>query len=292
MINENIIIEQEKSESVISYYYDDINLYDVPTFEEEQELFKRIRNGDIEARNEIIVRNLRFVVSIARQFINANETLPFPDLIQEGNLGLIEAVNNFDYTLGYRFNTYSAYWIKSYIIMGIVNKSRIIRIPCHLHYDIFKARKIASQLQKQGIEPTSELLAEELGKTAKEIDESIKYNFDVSSLDKILMHEIVDDSFYRNESLYESKYSEECLMDKIFYECLINDIKSSGALTDREKFILIHRYNLDGNGIKTKTEISKQLDISRERVRQIEKRALEKLREDKHISEYNLRLTK
>ena len=285
-------IEQEKSESVISYYYDDINLYDVPTFEEEQELFKRIRNGDIEARNEIIVRNLRFVVSIARQFINANETLPFPDLIQEGNLGLIEAVNNFDYTLGYRFNTYSAYWIKSYIIMGIVNKSRIIRIPCHLHYDIFKARKIASQLQKQGIEPTSELLAEELGKTAKEIDESIKYNFDVSSLNKILMHENVDDSFYRNESLYESKYSEECLMDKIFYECLINDIKSSGALTDREKFILIHRYNLDGNGIKTKTEISKQLDISRERVRQIEKRALEKLREDKHISEYNLRLTK
>ena len=285
-------IEQEKSESVISYYYDDINLYNVPTFEEEQELFKRIRNGDIEARNEIIVRNLRFVVSIARQFINANETLPFPDLIQEGNLGLIEAVNNFDYTLGYRFNTYSAYWIKSYIIMGIVNKSRIIRIPCHLHYDIFKARKIASQLQKQGIEPTSELLAEELGKTAKEIDESIKYNFDVSSLDKILMHENVDDSFYRNESLYESKYSEECLMDKIFYECLINDIKSSGALTDREKFILIHRYNLDGNGIKTKTEISKQLDISRERVRQIEKRALEKLREDKHISEYNLRLTK
>lgn len=285
-------IEQEKSESVISYYYDDINLYNVPTFEEEQELFKRIRNGDIEARNEIIVRNLRFVVSIARQFINANETLPFPDLIQEGNLGLIEAVNNFDYTLGYRFNTYSAYWIKSYIIMGIVNKSRIIRIPCHLHYDIFKARKIASQLQKQGIEPTSELLAEELGKTAKEIDESIKYNFDASSLDKILMHENVDDSFYRNESLYESKYSEECLMDKIFYECLINDIKSSGALTDREKFILIHRYNLDGNGIKTKTEISKQLDISRERVRQIEKRALEKLREDKHISEYNLRLTK
>lgn len=285
-------IEQEKSESVISYYYDDINLYDVPTFEEEQELFKRIRNGDIEARNEIIVRNLRFVVSIARQFINANETLPFPDLIQEGNLGLIEAVNNFDYTLGYRFNTYSAYWIKSYIIMGIVNKSRIIRIPCHLHYDIFKARKIASQLQKQGIEPTSELLAEELGKTAKEIDESIKYNFDVSSLDKILMHENVDDSFYRNESLYESKYSEECLMEKIFYECLINDIKSSGALTDREKFILIHRYNLDGNGIKTKTEISKQLDISRERVRQIEKRALEKLRDDKHISEYNLRLTK
>ena len=285
-------IEQEKSESVISYYYDDINLYNVPTFEEEQELFKRIRNGDIEARNEIIVRNLRFVVSIARQFINANETLPFPDLIQEGNLGLIEAVNNFDYTLGYRFNTYSAYWIKSYIIMGIVNKSRIIRIPCHLHYDIFKARKIASQLQKQGIEPTSELLAEELGKTAKEIDESIKYNFDVSSLDKILMHENVDDSFYRNESLYESKYIEECLMDKFFYECLINDIKSSGALTDREKFILIHRYNLDGNGIKTKTEISKQLDISRERVRQIEKRALEKLREDKHISEYNLRLTK
>ena len=285
-------IEQEKSESVISYYYDDINLYNAPTFEEEQELFKRIRNGDIEARNEIIVRNLRFVVSIARQFINANETLPFPDLIQEGNLGLIEAVNNFDYTLGYRFNTYSAYWIKSYIIMGIVNKSRIIRIPCHLHYDIFKARKIASQLQKQGIEPTSELLAEELGKTAKEIDESIKYNFDVSSLDKILMHENVDDSFYRNESLYESKYSEECLMDKIFYECLINDIKSSGALTDREKFILIHRYNLDGNGIKTKTEISKQLDISRERVRQIEKRALEKLRDDKHISEYNLRLTK
>lgn len=285
-------IEQEKRESVTSYYFADVNLYDVPTFEEEQELFKRIRNGDIEARNEIIERNLRFVVNIARQFIKANETLPFPDLIQEGNLGLIEAVDNFDYTLGYRFNTYSAYWIKSYIITGIVSKSRIIRIPCHLHYDIFKARKIASQLQKQGIEPTSELLAKELGKTVKEIDESIKYNFDVSSLDKILMHENVDDSYYRNESLYESKHSEECLMDKIFYECLINDIKSSGALTDREKFILIHRYDLDGNGIKTKTEIGKQLGITRERVRQIEKRALEKLRDDKYISEYNLGLTK
>ena len=285
-------IEQEKRESVTSYYYADVNLYDVPTFEEEQELFKRIRNGDIEARNEIIERNLRFVVNIARQFIKANETLPFPDLIQDGNLGLIEAVDNFDYTLGYRFNTYSAYWIKSYIIMGIVNKSRIIRIPCHLHYDIFKARKIAAQLQKQGIEPTSELLAKELGKTVKEIDESIKYNFDVSSLDIILMHENVDDFYYRNESLYESKYSEERLMDKIFYEFLINDIKSSGALTDREKFILIHRYNLDGHGIKTKTEIGKQLGISRERVRQIEKRALEKLRDDKYISEYNLGLTK
>lgn len=285
-------IEQEKRESVTSYYYADVDLYDVPTFEEEQELFKRIRNGDIEARNEIIERNLRFVVNIARQFIKANETLPFPDLIQEGNLGLIEAVDNFDYTLGYRFNTYSAYWIKSYIIKGIVNKSRIIRISCHLHYDIFKARKIAAQLQKQGIEPTSELLAKELGKTAKEIDEAIKYNFDVSSLDKILMHENADDSYYRNESLYESKHSEECLMDKIFYEYLINDIKSSGALTDREKFILIHRYNLDGNGIKTKTEIGKQLGITRERVRQIEKRALEKLRDDKYISEYNLGLTK
>lgn len=285
-------IEQAKRESVTSYYYADVNLYDVPTFEEEQELFKRIRNGDIEARNEIIERNLRFVVNIARQFIKANETLPFPDLIQDGNLGLIEAVDNFDYTLGYRFNTYSAYWIKSYIIMGIVNKSRIIRIPCHLHYDIFKARKIAAQLQKQGIEPTSELLAKELGKTVKEIDESIKYNFDVSSLDIILMHENVDDFYYRNESLYESKYSEERLMDKIFYEFLINDIKSSGALTDREKFILIHRYNLDGHGIKTKTEIGKQLGISRERVRQIEKRALEKLRDDKYISEYNLGLTK
>ena len=115
-------IEQEKRESVTSYYYADVNLYDVPTFEEEQELFKRIRNGDIEARNEIIERNLRFVVNIAKQFIKANETLPFLDLIQDGNLGLIEAVDNFDYTLGYRFNTYSAYWIKSYIIMGIVNK--------------------------------------------------------------------------------------------------------------------------------------------------------------------------
>lgn len=285
-------IEQEKSESAISYYYDDINLYDVPTFEEEQELFKRIRNGDIEARNEIIVRNLRFVVSIARQFINANETLPFPDLIQEGNLGLIEAVNNFDYTLGYRFNTYSAHWIRSYIIKGIVNKSRIIRISCHLYYEIFKKRKIASQLLRQGIEPTSEALTKTLGKTIGKIDEAAKYNFDASSLDKILMYESVDGFYYRNESLYESKYSEECLMDKIFYECLINDIKSSSALTDREKFILIHRYNLDGNGIKTKTEIGKKLDISRERVRQIEKRALEKLRDDKHISEYNLRLTK
>ena len=106
------------------------------------------------------------------------------------------------------------------------------------------------------------------------------------------MHENVDDFYYRNESLYESKYSEECLMDNIFYECLINDIKSSGALTDREKFILIHRYNLDGNGIKTKTEVGKQLGITRERVRQIEKRALEKLRDDKYISEYNLGLTK
>ena len=83
-------IEQAKRESVTSYYYADVNLYDVPTFEEEQELFKRIRNGDIEARNEIIERNLRFVVNIARQFIKANETLPFPDLIQDGNLGLTQ----------------------------------------------------------------------------------------------------------------------------------------------------------------------------------------------------------
>ena len=106
------------------------------------------------------------------------------------------------------------------------------------------------------------------------------------------MYESVDGFYYINESLYESKYSEEHLMDKIFYECLINDIKSSSALTDREKFILIHRYGLDGNEIETKTEIGKQLGLSRERVSQIEKRALEKLRDDKYISEYNLRLTK
>lgn len=286
------IMEKKDRNEDISQYLRDISLFSVPSEDEEKELFKRIESGDKEARTEIIERNLRFVVKIARQFIKANETLPISDLIEEGNLGLIEAVDNFDYTLGYRFNTYSAHWIKSYIIMGIVNKSRIIRIPCHLHYDIFKARKIAAQLQKQGIEPTSELLAKELGKTTKEIDESIKYNFDASSLDKILMYENVDDSYYRNESLYESKHSEECLMDKIFYECLINDIKSSGALTDREKFILIHRYNLDGNGIKTKTEIGKQLDISRERVRQIEKSALEKLRRDSLVSKYNLKLSK
>lgn len=288
-----IIMEKKDYNEDISQYLRDISWFSVPSETEEKELFKRIESGDKEARTEIIERNLRYVVYIAKNFINANETLPISDLIEEGNLGLIEAVNRFDYKLGNKFSTYAKYWIKRYILIAITKKSRIIKLPYHIHNQIYEIRKaVAKFILENGYEPVDEEIAGILKMSIDDVKEIRKHSFDALSLDDTLLYSENNDFDYRGENLNIVGYIEDEMIDKLFYESLMKDIDSCDKLTDRDRYILTHRYNLDDEGVKSTYELSKELNISAERVRQLEISALEKLRRDSLVSKYNLKLSK
>lgn len=286
-------MEKKDYNEDISQYLRDISWFSVPSETEEKELFKRIESGDKEARTEIIERNLRYVVYIAKNFINANETLPISDLIEEGNLGLIEAVNRFDYKLGNKFSTYAKYWIKRYILIAITKKSRIIKLPYHIHNQIYEIRKaVAKFILENGYEPVDEEIAGILKMSIDDVKEIRKHSFDALSLDDTLLYSENNDFDYRGENLNIVGYIEDEMIDKLFYESLMKDIDSCDKLTDRDRYILTHRYNLDDEGVKSTYELSKELNISAERVRQLEISALEKLRRDSLVSKYNLKLSK
>ena len=261
--------------------YDNVKIYlksigKVPLLksEEEKEIARRIQEGDEGAKEELIVANLRLVVAIAKKYVGRG--LLFLDLIQEGNLGLVKAVEKFDYTKGFKFSTYATWWIRQAITRAIADQARTIRIPVHMVETINKLTRVQRQLvQELGREPSAEEIAEKLGNiTPEKVREIQKIALDPVSLETPIGEEddshlgdFIEDKHAISPDEYASK---ELLKDEI------DNVLST--LTERERKVLQLRFGLIDGRQRTLEEVGKEFNVTRERIRQIEAKALRKLK--------------
>lgn len=257
----------------VRMYLKEIGKVSLLTADEERELAIRMEQGDEEAKKKLCESNLRLVVSIAKRYLNRG--LSFLDLIQEGNLGLIKAVDKFDYTKGYKFSTYATWWIRQAITRSIADQARTIRIPVHMVETINKLIRISRQLlQEYGREPTSEEIAKEMGITVEKVREIKKISQDPVSLETPIGEEedshlgdfIPDDDVPAPVDAAAYSMLKEQLMEVL------------DTLSDREKKVLMLRFGLEDGRPRTLEEVGKEFNVTRERIRQIEAKALRKLR--------------
>lgn len=261
------------SDDPVHLYLKEIGNYPLLTMANEVELAKRIEEGDEIAKQLLAEANLRLVVSIAKRYIGRG--LSFLDLIQEGNLGLIKAVDKFDYNKGFKFSTYATWWIRQAITRSIADQSRTIRIPVHMSEIINKTYRVSrTLLQELGREPSEQELSEALNMTVDKVRDILKVSADPISLDTPIGEE--DDShlgdFIQDESLLgpEDAASYSILRDQI--------AKLLDTLSEREHRVLVLRFGLEDGRSRTLEEVGKEFRVTRERIRQIEAKALRKLR--------------
>ena len=244
------------------------------TPEEELALGRRARSGEAQARARLIERNLRLVVSVAKRYRGMG--LPFEDLIQEGNLGLMKAAERFDPEMGYRFSTYATWWIRQAIVRTFEDKGRAIRLPVHTGEKARKAARTRNELSAQlGRESTDEEVAERLGWTAREVPAAIELLADVASLERPVSSE--DGAPGVGEFLEDERASEvpEAVIQEMENALLW---KSLEEMSDRERRVLVRRYGLDGREPATLAEVGAELGVTRERVRQLQSSAEWRLR--------------
>lgn len=257
----------------VKQYLKEIGNYPLLSLNEEIELAKKIEEGDENAKRMLAESNLRLVVSIAKRYVGRG--LSFLDLIQEGNLGLIKAVDKFDYNKGYKFSTYATWWIRQAITRSIADQSRTIRIPVHMSEVINKTYRISRNLlQELGREPTEQELAEAMNLPIEKVREILKVSADPISLDTTIGEE--DDSHLGDFIKDETVVGPE---DAASYSMLQDQIKKLlETLTEREQRVLILRFGLEDGRSRTLEEVGKEFQVTRERIRQIEAKALRKLR--------------
>ena len=257
----------------VRMYLKEIGKVSLLTADEERELAIRMEQGDEEAKKKLCESNLRLVVSIAKRYLNRG--LSFLDLIQEGNLGLIKAVDKFDYTKGYKFSTYATWWIRQAITRSIADQARTIRIPVHMVETINKLIRISRQLlQEYGREPTSEEIAKEMGITVEKVREIKKISQDPVSLETPIGEE--EDS-HLGDFIQDDNVPVPA--DAAAFTLLREQLKDVlSTLTDREQKVLRLRFGLDDGRARTLEEVGKEFNVTRERIRQIEAKALRKLR--------------
>jgi RNA polymerase primary sigma factor len=263
----------EDSDSGIKIYLREIGQIPLLTPEQEIELAARIKKGDSEARALMIRSNLRLVVKIAHDY--ANLGLPLLDLISEGNIGLMKAVERFDPAKGGKLSTYAAWWIKQSIKRALANQSKTIRLPVHLVDKISKMRRVAMQMSEElGREPTDDELAEEVGLSAAKVSQLKTVAIRPASLDAPISD---DDTTEFGEIVGDADALTpfERLRDKNLRD-EVGDLLS--VLDEREKKIIFSRFGLDGGKAKTLEEVGKKFGVTRERIRQLQNIALMKLR--------------
>ena len=261
------------TEDPVRMYLKEIGKVPLLTAEEEIELAKRMELGDQEAKKRLAEANLRLVVSIAKRYVGRG--MLFLDLIQEGNLGLIKAVEKFDYRKGYKFSTYATWWIRQAITRAIADQARTIRIPVHMVETINKLIRVSRQLlQELGPEPTPEEIAAEMDMPVERVREILKISQEPVSLETPIGEE--EDShlgdFIQDDNVpVPADAATFTLLKEQLEEVL-------GTLTEREQKVLILRFGLEDGRARTLEEVGKEFNVTRERIRQIEAKALRKLR--------------
>ena len=263
----------ENLEPGVRIYLREIGQIPLLTPKEEVALAARVKKGDREARSLMIKANLRLVVKIAHDYVNLG--LPLLDLVSEGNIGLMKAVERFDPAKGAKLSTYAAWWIKQSIKRALANQSKTIRLPVHVLETMSKMRRISLQMSDElGREPTDEELAEELGISSGKVSQLKTASMRPSSLNAPIGD---DDSSELGETVGDenSRTPFELLSDKNLRE-RIDDLFT--PLDERERKIIVKRFGLDGGKPKTLDEVSKEFGVTRERIRQLQNLALAKMR--------------
>ena len=260
-------------EDPVRMYLKEIGKVPLLTAEEEKDLAMKMEAGDMEAKKRLAEANLRLVVSIAKRYVGRG--MLFLDLIQEGNLGLIKAVEKFDYRKGYKFSTYATWWIRQAITRAIADQARTIRIPVHMVETINKLIRVSRQLlQELGREPTPEEIAEEMHMSVERVREILKISQEPVSLETPIGEE--EDShlgdFIQDDNVPVPADAAAFTMLKEQLEDVLS------TLTDREQKVLRLRFGLDDGRARTLEEVGKEFNVTRERIRQIEAKALRKLR--------------
>ncbi|HKM32913.1 MAG TPA: RNA polymerase sigma factor RpoD [Oscillospiraceae bacterium] len=257
----------------VKIYLKEIGRVPLLTSEEEIELATRMASGDSFARKRLSEANLRLVVSIAKRYVGRG--MQFLDLIQEGNLGLIKAVEKFDHTKGFKFSTYATWWIRQAITRAIADQARTIRIPVHMVETITKVKKVSSQLlHKNGHEPSDAEIAAELDMTVERVREIIRISQDPVSLETPIGEE--EDSHLGDFIPDDDAPAPAEAASLTLLKEQLSDVLST--LTDREEKVLRLRFGLEDGRSRTLEEVGREFAVTRERIRQIEAKALRKLR--------------
>lgn len=260
-------------EDPVRMYLKEIGKVPLLSADEEIELAQRMEDGDEDAKKRLAEANLRLVVSIAKRYVGRG--MLFLDLIQEGNLGLIKAVEKFDYRKGYKFSTYATWWIRQAITRAIADQARTIRIPVHMVETINKLIRVSRQLlQELGREPTPEEIADDMGLPVERVREILKISQEPVSLETPIGEE--EDShlgdFIQDDNV---PVPADAAAFTLLKEQLVEVL---GTLTEREQKVLRLRFGLDDGRARTLEEVGKEFNVTRERIRQIEAKALRKLR--------------
>ena len=272
-LNSIDLLEGIGTEDPVRMYLKEIGTVPLLTADEEMELAKRKAEGDVAAKDRLIEANLRLVVSIAKRYTGRG--MSFLDLVQEGNLGLIKGVEKFDYTKGYKLSTYATWWIRQSVTRALADQARTIRIPVHMVETINKMSKMQRKLTLElGYEPSVKELAEALEMSEDKVMEIMQIAREPASLETPIGEE--DDSnlgdFVADSNAVTPEGNVESVMLREHIDILLDDLK------DREKQVVILRFGLEDGHPRTLEEVGKEFNVTRERIRQIEAKALRKLR--------------
>lgn len=267
---------QSRDGDTLRRYLSEIGRVPLLTAQDEVRLAKLVEKKDMSAKNELVEANLRLVVSIAKRYSRSGLTLQ--DLIQEGNLGLIRAVEKFDWRKGFKFSTYATWWIRQAITRAIANQARTIRVPAHMLETIKKVKRAQKGLrQENGCEPTVEEIAKQMKLSPKRVNNVLEWARETVSLDSPIGSEDSSDLF----DMIEDESSLEPL-DQVSELLARDDVQAVlNMLDDRERKVLELRYGLDGQSPMTLDDVGMEFGVTRERVRQIECRTLRKLKRSK-----------
>ena len=264
-----VVHEGRETPELLSHYLDRIGRGELLTAEEEVRLARRAKAGDEQARKRLVEKNLRLVVTVAKKYLRMG--LPFEDLIQEGNIGLIKAVDKYDPERGYKFSTYAVWWIRQAVQRAVADKGRTIRVPVHMGEKMRKMARAYNELSAElGRHPADKEVAQRLGWTVEEVSDVERAMPDATSLNRLLGSE--GDGSELGDFVEDERASDR--LDAVISEMEWAQLKKAvRGLPEKVRHVLVRRYGLDDRKIATLAELGDELGLSRERIRQLQREA-------------------